>query len=106
MRGELLSSQMEDHRQIAATQKPQKRVGVKRRSSNAMKTLIYLLFGLLSALYLFNPGAGFIELIPDNIPGVGNLDEVFFSAILLKCLAHFGFDVARIGRKKDVELEE
>lgn len=29
----------------------------------------------VGALYLLNPGAGFLELIPDNIPLIGNLDE-------------------------------
>ena len=35
---------------------------------------IYILaiFGLI---YILNPGAGVIELIPDNLPIVGNLDE-------------------------------
>ena len=30
------------------------------------------LFGLV---YLFNPTAGVLELIPDNLPGIGNIDE-------------------------------
>ncbi len=35
-----------------------------------------LLLGMvLCVLYLLNPTAGIFELIPDNIPGVGNIDE-------------------------------
>lgn len=36
--------------------------------------LVYLMavFGLI---YILNPTAGIIELIPDNIPIIGNLDE-------------------------------
>lgn len=64
-----------------------------------MKSLIYLILGLFSAIYLFNPGAGFIEILPDNIPLVGNLDELFFSGLLLKVLAHFGVNL--IGRKEE-----
>lgn len=30
---------------------------------------------LLGFVYLLNPGAGFVELIPDNLPIFGNLDE-------------------------------
>ncbi len=30
---------------------------------------------LIGLVYLLNPGAGFIELLPDNLPLVGNLDE-------------------------------
>ena len=35
---------------------------------------VYLL-ALLGAVYMLNPGSGIIELIPDNIPFIGNLDE-------------------------------
>ena len=33
------------------------------------------LAALLGFIYILNPGAGFIEFIPDNLPIVGNLDE-------------------------------
>jgi len=33
------------------------------------------LAAFLGLIYLLNPGAGVLELIPDNIPLVGNLDE-------------------------------
>lgn len=36
--------------------------------------LVYLI-GLLGLIYILNPTAGIIELIPDNIPIIGNLDE-------------------------------
>ena len=36
--------------------------------------LIYMT-GIVGLVYLLNPTAGFIELIPDNLPIVGNLDE-------------------------------
>lgn len=32
-------------------------------------------FSALGFLYILNPGAGFLEFIPDNIPFLGNLDE-------------------------------
>lgn len=32
-------------------------------------------FSAIGLLYILNPGAGFIEFIPDNIPLLGNLDE-------------------------------
>lgn len=41
---------------------------------------------LLSALYLTNPGFGWVELIPDALPLVGNLDEVGASGILFYCV--------------------
>ena len=48
---------------------------------------------LVSALYLANIGVGIFELIPDALPGIGNLDEVFFSALLIFCLRKLGIDL-------------
>jgi len=55
-------------------------------------TLVFLL-ALLSVAYLANIGAGVIELIPDNIPVIGNLDEAGATLLLLNCLAYFGFNL-------------
>jgi uncharacterized membrane protein YkvA (DUF1232 family) len=44
---------------------------------------------LVGVIYLLNPSAGFIELIPDNLPVVGNLDEAGATALLLWGLAQF-----------------
>ena len=51
-------------------------------------------------MYLLNIGAGFIELIPDNIPLVGNLDEAGAAALLIMCLSYFGIDLTNIFKKK------
>jgi phage FluMu protein Com len=56
---------------------------------------VVLILGLLSAIYLFNPTAGFLELIPDNIPIIGNLDEIGATLLLLRCLSHFGINLDR-----------
>jgi uncharacterized membrane protein YkvA (DUF1232 family) len=37
-------------------------------------------------LYLINPTAGYIELIPDNFPIVGNLDEAGATLLLVQCI--------------------
>lgn len=58
-----------------------------------MKKLIIALIGILSGLYLLNPGLGIFELIPDAIPLVGNLDEGAATFLLLSSLAYFGIDV-------------
>ncbi|PQO34624.1 hypothetical protein DTL21_14035 [Bremerella cremea] len=52
---------------------------------------------IVSVLYLANLSAGFIE-IPDNLPVVGNLDEVFFSGILFASLAQLGFEIPLLER--------
>lgn len=60
-----------------------------------LKSLFILITGLLSALYLANIGAGIVEIIPDNIPAAGNIDEFIASLLLMNCLAYFGFDLRR-----------
>ncbi|MFT4177612.1 MAG: DUF1232 domain-containing protein [Luteolibacter sp.] len=54
------------------------------------------LTGILSAVYLLNPTMGIFELIPDNIPGIGNLDEAAAAFLLLNSLAYFGLDVRHL----------
>jgi hypothetical protein len=44
----------------------------------------------VSVAYLVNPTAGVFELLPDNIPGVGNLDEAFFTVALMTSLGALG----------------
>ncbi len=50
--------------------------------------LIYLL-SLVGIVYLLNPTAGIIELIPDNLPLVGNLDEAAAALLLWQGVNHF-----------------
>lgn len=40
----------------------------------------------VSALYLLNPGFGVFELLPDNLPGFGNLDEGGAMLLFVACL--------------------
>ena len=65
----------------------------------AIKGLFVLATGLLAAAYLLNFGMGFVELIPDNIPIIGNLDEVGATILLLNCLAYFGIDLRPLARR-------
>jgi hypothetical protein len=37
----------------------------------------------LGLLYVLNPSAGVLELLPDNLPGIGNLDEAGATALLI-----------------------
>lgn len=54
--------------------------------------------GMIALLYLVNPTGGIVELLPDNLPLLGNLDEAGATAILLMVLSYWGMDVTRIGR--------
>jgi uncharacterized membrane protein YkvA (DUF1232 family) len=44
-------------------------------SAYSIPSWVAYLFGLIGLLYILNPTAGLIELIPDNLPFIGNLDE-------------------------------
>ncbi len=64
-----------------------------------MKKPAVFCLGLLSVLYLLNPTAGLFEIIPDNLPFIGNLDEAAAVALLLMCLKYFGIDLPNIFRR-------
>jgi hypothetical protein len=69
------------------------------------KSLAVAVIGIVSCLYLLNPGLGIFELIPDNLPIIGNLDEVTAAWLLLSALAYFGIDlrtflIKRPGQKR------
>ena len=72
-----------------------------------LKNLVAGALGVFSTIYLLNPDAGWIEFIPDFIPGIGNLDEAAAVLILLRCLSHFGIDLSFLTRfrKPDTKPE-
>jgi len=67
-----------------------------------MKTVVVIILGILSMFYILNPGAGIFELIPDNIPFLGNLDEATAVMIFLACLRYFGIDIGNIFKRRDI----
>lgn len=73
-----------------------------------MKNIVVFCLGLLAVLYILNPTAGLFEIIPDNLPLVGNLDEAAAVALLLMCLNYFGVDLPDIFRRernKDLKVD-
>lgn len=66
-----------------------------------MKKPGIFLLGLFCVLYILNPTAGIFELIPDNLPIIGNLDEAAAIATLLMCLKYFGIELPDIFRRND-----
>ena len=64
-----------------------------------MKKFGIFLLGLCCLIYLLNPGAGIFELIPDNLPLIGNLDEAAAVATLLMCLKYFGINLPDFFRR-------
>lgn len=64
-----------------------------------IKKILVAVAGLLSLIYLLNPTAGVFELIPDNFPIIGNLDEAAAVAIILAAFRYYGIDLtAFLGR--------
>jgi len=60
-----------------------------------VRTMLVLVVMALSAIYLVNPTFGVFELIPDNLPLIGNLDEAGAVVLLLAGLRYFNIDLAR-----------
>ena len=53
-----------------------------------MKKIAAIFLGLLAAFYLINPTAGVFELLPDNIPFVGNVDETLAAYVLYSSIEY------------------
>ena len=57
-----------------------------------MKKVLAIFGIIIGVIYILNPTAGMFELIPDNIPFIGNLDEAGAFALIIACLRYLGFD--------------
>ncbi|MBN2714041.1 MAG: DUF1232 domain-containing protein [Planctomycetes bacterium] len=74
-----------------------------------IKNLLVLGLGALSFIYLLNPTFGLFELIPDNTPLVGNLDEAGAVILLMNCLRYYGIDITSLfsgKQEKEVDAKE
>jgi hypothetical protein len=69
-----------------------------------LKDVIIIAVAGIALIYLVNPTAGILELIPDNLPVLGNLDEAGATLILLNTLAYYGMDVSRLFGSRTGEL--
>ena len=66
-----------------------------------MKKIVIIFIGIFSALYLLNPSAGIFEILPDNIPLIGNLDEATATTLLIAALGYFGIDASKLFKRSD-----
>lgn len=41
---------------------------------------------IIGIIYILNPTAGVIEIIPDNLPYIGNLDEAGAVLLIISCI--------------------
>ncbi len=61
---------------------------------------LVIVMGVIGILYILNPTAGLFELLPDNLPIVGNLDEG-----VAWMLIWFGLTEIFEGRKPNIIVE-
>ncbi len=65
-----------------------------------MKRFFVGLAGFLALLYILNPTMGVFELLPDNLPFIGNLDEATATMVLIAALRYFGWDLTDLFSQK------
>ncbi len=80
-----------------------RRVG---RGSSCLGSICAFIGVVVSLVWLSNIQMGFLFEIPDNLPLIGNLDEVFFTVLLLASLSYFGIEIPFLSRRYDVLLAE
>lgn len=71
------------------------------KKSRSPKDLVVMIIMVISVIYLINPGAGIIEIIPDVVPLIGNLDEGIATALLLSGLSYFGYNFTDLFKRKN-----
>jgi hypothetical protein len=72
-----------------------------------MKRFLVGLAGFLSLLYILNPTMGIFELLPDNLPFIGNLDEATATMMLFAALRYFGWDVTDLfSKRKTIDFDK
>ena len=72
-----------------------------------MKRFLIILSGILSTIYLFNPGLGLFEFIPDNLPVVGNLDEGAAVYVIISVVSYLrGKDFGLFAVKQEEDSDD
>ena len=56
---------------------------------------------VLSLIYIGNPTGGVMELLLDNVPGIGNLDEGVAAYLALMALRYLGVKIPGLGGRKE-----
>lgn len=70
-----------------------------------LKDLTVVVVALIAFFYIFNPGAGILEFIPDNFPVIGNLDEAAAVAIIVSAFKYFGISFPNIFKSEERKSE-
>lgn len=86
------SSQLAPQRDLASPSTQTDR-GAGTAKPGWLGTSLAVIGALASALYLANVTGGILEFSPDNLPGLGNIDEFLFSLLLVYCLQKLGINL-------------
>ena len=66
-----------------------------------MKIIFVLILAFASIIYLLNPTAGIFELLPDNLPFIGNIDEALAAFVIYSSIEYFmGKKIGIFGQRK------
>ena len=72
-----------------------------------MKHYLIIASGILSVLYILNPGFGVFDIIPDNLPIIGNLDEGAAAYVIISVIAYLrGKDFGLFNEKQEATKVE
>lgn len=63
-----------------------------------MKKFLAILKIIFGLIYIINPGSGIFEIIPDNIPIFGNLDEAGAVLLMLNGLKDLNIKIPFINK--------
>ena len=69
-----------------------------KNSKKVLRKVASVLGLIIGIIYILNPTFGVFELIPDNLPYIGNLDEASAVLLILGCLKEL--------RRKEVDASE
>lgn len=64
------------------------------------KDFLVAIAGVIGILYIINPTAGILELIPDIIPFIGNLDEAAAMFLIYSTAEYFDYDIKSLFKRK------
>lgn len=55
--------------------------------------------GIVGILYMLNFGFGVIEILPDNLPFIGNIDEAFALFLVFSSAEYFGLNIKSLFKR-------
>ena len=64
-----------------------------KKSKSKAKDIFVAGLGILGVMYLLNLSFGVLEILPDNLPIIGNMDEAAALFLVYSAMEYFGWNV-------------